>query len=404
MATPVSCTLTARWVFPVSGPPIEGGAITVEGPCITAVEPPGVRAADLDLGDCAVIPGLVNAHTHLDLTGLRGRVPFTGDFTAWLRAVIRHRQTRSAQQVEADIGAGLRASVRFGVTLLADISAGGASWRALADAPIHSVVFRELLGLLADRARQAAKDAHAWLIEHADSAAPFAGLSPHAPYSVRRELFIGSGWLARTHRVPLSVHLAETTAELELLQRHTGPFVPFLRELGVWDRDRLMGSVQSVIDTLDQPVPLLLVHGNYLPPSTRIPRHATVVYCPRTHAYFGHEPHPFRDFLARGVRVALGTDSLASNPDLDLLAEARFLHACYPDVPGATLLHMATLAGAEALGLDEVTGSLQPGKSADLVVLPLEEGVAQSGDPHSLVLGSERLPVRVMSRGRWVVS
>src|SRR5262245_59976688 len=117
MATPVPFTLTARWAFPVSGPPIEGGLVTVDGPCITAIEPPGARAADLDLGDCAILPGLVNAHTHLDLTGLRGRGPFTGDFTAWLRAVIQHRLARSAPEVAADIGAGVAESLRFGVTL-----------------------------------------------------------------------------------------------------------------------------------------------------------------------------------------------------------------------------------------------------------------------------------------------
>src|SRR5205085_8085675 len=110
---------------------------------------------------------------------------------------------------------------------------------------------------------------------------------------------------------------------------------------------------------------LLLIHANYLRTETPIDERATIVYCPRTHAAFGHPPHPFREFLARGVRVALGTDSLASNPDLDLLAEARFVHARHPDVPGATLLRMATLNGAEALSFADVTGSLIPGKSAD---------------------------------------
>jgi cytosine/adenosine deaminase-related metal-dependent hydrolase len=393
-------TLTARWLLPVAGPPLPGGLLTFDADRIVAVEPHGTRRADLDLGDCAIIPGLVNAHTHLDLTGLRGQAPYHGDFTAWLRAVIHHRLARTAEQVEADVRAGLAESVRAGVTLLADVSAGGVSWPVLAGAPVRSVVFRELLGLPADRAQQAAADAQRWLADRADSAAPCAGLSPHAPYSVRHELFLASGLLAGSRRVPLSVHLAETTAELELLQRQEGPFVPFLQVLGVWDADGLVRSVQQVIDYLDQRVPLLLAHGNYLPDSICIPPRATVVYCPRTHAFFGHPEHPFRSLLARGVRVALGTDSLASNPDLDLLAEARFLHARFPDLPGGTLLHLATLAGAEALGLQEVTGSLEPGKSADLVVLPLPAGAA--GDPHALVLESSAPPSRTLSRGQWV--
>ena len=102
-----------------------------------------------------------------------------------------------------------------------------------------------------------------------------------------------------------------------------------------------------------------------------MPPSASIVYCPRTHAAFGHPPHPFRDFLARGTRVALGTDSLASNRDLDMLAEARFVHRKFPEVPGATLLKMATLNGASVLTWGGETGSLTPGKSADLVIVPL---------------------------------
>src|SRR5262249_1272892 len=112
-----------------------------------------------------------------------------------------------------------------------------------------------------------------------------------------------------------------------------------------------------------------------------------------------HPPHPFRDFLARGVRVALGTDSLASNPDLDMLAEARFVHRRYPDVSGATLLRMATLAGAEALGWADETGSLEPGKSADLVMLPLSG--KEEDDPHRLIFDSDVPDRAVLWRGRW---
>src|SRR5947208_1596350 len=124
MTTP-TWTLTARWLFPVSAPPLEGGVLTLAGERIVAVESHG--RADLDLGDCAILPGLVNAHVHLDLSGLRGAVPFTGDFTDWLRAVIRHRRARTPAQIEADVRAGLAESLRAGVTLLGDISGGGLS-------------------------------------------------------------------------------------------------------------------------------------------------------------------------------------------------------------------------------------------------------------------------------------
>jgi cytosine/adenosine deaminase-related metal-dependent hydrolase len=381
---------------------MERGLLTIAGERIVAVEPEGTRPFNLDLGEAAVLPGLVNAHTHLDLTGLRDRPPFPGDFTTWLREVIASRRARAPERVEADIRAGIEESLAHGVTLLGDVSAGGASWEALAAAPLRAVVFQELLGLPRERADAALEAARQWLAGYRATPTCRQGLSPHAPYSVRGNLFLEAARLAREQepRAPLAVLLAETREELELLHHHTGPFVAFLQELGVWDPDGLADSPRSVMSLCNQAIPKLFIHGNYLAPTARFPQLSSVVYCPRTHAAFGHPPHPFRSFLARGFCVALGTDGLASNPDLDLLAEARFLHQHYPDVGGADLLRMATLNGARALGWDGETGSLEAGKSADLVVLPLPPG--EHADPHWLVLGSRHPVSRVLWRGRWV--
>src|SRR5436190_3894781 len=132
-------TLTARWVFPASGPPLEGGTVTVRGDRIEAVEPRGVRTADEHLGNVALIPGLVNAHTHLDLSGARGLIPPTDPdhFTDWLRGVIAYRRSRTPEQTQADIRAGLAECLRSGTTLVGDIAAGGQSWDALAAAPLR---------------------------------------------------------------------------------------------------------------------------------------------------------------------------------------------------------------------------------------------------------------------------
>jgi cytosine/adenosine deaminase-related metal-dependent hydrolase len=193
--------------------------------------------------------------------------------------------------------------------------------------------------------------------------------------------------------------LAETCAELELLEHHSGPFATFLSELGVWDPQGFVSDAEAVLRLNAESSAVLIAHGNYLHAHAQVPRGGTIVYCPRTHAAFGHKPHPFRDFLAAGVRVALGTDSLASNPDLDVLAEARFLHQLYPDVPGDVLLRMATLSGAEALGWQDETGSLAAGKSADFVIVPLPS--EESEDPHLLFLNSV-LPIQsVLWRGEW---
>jgi cytosine/adenosine deaminase-related metal-dependent hydrolase len=391
------CSLTARWVFPVDGPPIERGVVTVLGEQIYAVEPHGRRTPDIDLGNAAILPGLVNAHTHLDLTGLRGRCPPSPDFTGWLRQVIAHRRTVTPEQTQADIRAGIDECLRFGTALVGDIASSGASWEALAEAPLRAVVYYELLGLTRERAAAAWEAWRWWHRSLPDLPDCRPGVSPHAPYSARWELFLGAATFVQ---IPVAIHLCESRAELWLLGDRCGPFVDFLKELGAWDPAGLAESPDEILRVMEGVNPVTFAHGNYLSSDgpVPVPDNGTLVYCPRTHAAFGHPPHPFRDFLARGVRVALGTDSLASNPDLDILAEARFIHARHPDVRGATLLRMATLSGAEALGRSDC-GSLSLCKSADLVVLPLPDHDAD--DPHCLVFESSATVSAVMFRGRW---
>jgi cytosine/adenosine deaminase-related metal-dependent hydrolase len=390
--------LTARWIFPVASGPIENGTISLKEGRIANVEPKAARTPDLDLGNAAIIPGLVNAHTHLDLSGLRGKAPPGPDFTGWLKSVIAHRRARLPEQVQDDARAGLAEALRHGTTLIADIAGEGATWAILAEARCRSVVFREILGLPAHRALPVWKEAMKWAAEHPDADSCQAGLSPHAPYSVHHSLIRAAANVGLIN----SIHVAETAAEIELLDQHRGPFVEFLSELGVWEEDGLARSIDWILWQSSRSWSTLLVHGNYLPPDAAIPASATIVYCPRTHAAFGHPPHPFREFLARGVRVALGTDSLASNPDLDLLAEARFIHERFPDFPGDQLLKLATLSGAEALRLGHEVGSLETGKSAELVVvaLPDEEAV----DPHRLLFepkSAAAVPRQTMWKGNW---
>ncbi len=389
-----SQVLTARWVLPVEGEPLHQGTVTIAGERIVGVGRRGERSADLDLGNTALLPGLVNAHTHLDLTGLRGQLPTTPDFTGWLRGVIDYRRTRFSAEIQRDIQAGLEESLAHGTTLVGDISAGGLSWSPLSARGIGAVVFYELIGLSRDRARQAWAGARRWLADHPAQSGVTAGLSPHAPYSARRSLFRAAASCARRLGLCLQTHLAEAHSESELLQHRSGPFVRFLNELGVYDETALAHSQHDVLALAAAPH-LSVAHGNYL---GDVPANAAVIYCPRTHAAFGHATHPFQQLLSAGNCVALGTDSLASNPDLSILAETRFLHAKFPDVPGRALLSMATLAGARALGRAHETGSLVAGKLADLVAVPLPNH--ERADPHDLLFESDTRPSAVWCSGR----
>jgi len=395
-----SWTLGARWVFPIDGQPLEHGTLTLRGGRILAVEPCGSRTPDTDIGNAALVPGFANAHTHLDLSGLRNKTPPRADFTDWLRAVIQHRRSQTREQIQKDIEHGLAESLASGTTLLGDIAAQGLSWPALCGAPLRSVVFYELLGLPRARAHQAWAAACAWVRQHRPTSACRPGLSTHAPYSVRTSLFRAAASLAQQYHLPLATHLAESFAELRLLTQQQGPFVTFLKDLGVWDSEGLVDKPETVIDLHAKASAALFVHANYLHPSTTIPQGATVVYCPRTHAAFGHKPHPFCEFLAAGVRVALGTDSLASNPDLSVLNEARYLHEEFPDLSGEAILRMATLSGAEALGWQDETGSLAVGKSADFTVLKLPN--TDAGNPHDLIFSAAAAVDQVYIRGEKV--
>ena len=415
-------TLAARYVFPVEGPPIANGRVSVEDGRIVGVRGPddGGPAPDLDLGNAAITPGFVNAHTHLDLDPI-GPAPAGGteDEVAWLSKVVAARRGQP-------VGSGTLASVRnvaeasrLGTTLLADTTAAGQSWEAVAAAPLRAVVFHELIGLNRLRGLETSGSAFDWLaaVDPAglDPAAPppanfktRAGLSPHAPYST-------AGWLyhrAATSRRPLSTHLAEMPEELELLETRQGPLRDFLEGLGAWDPDwEPIGSRPA--DYLrkgdNRQADWIVAHGNYLPPedfwqlrpqAASDGQRVAVAYCPRTHARFGHAPHPYRAMLERGVIVCLGTDSLASSPTLGILDEARFLHARDGGVGGALLLTMATLFGAWALRLDHLTGSLKVGKSADLAVIPLPD--RDDPDPHALLLESDLPVLATMFQGGFV--
>jgi len=411
-----SLTLSARYVFPVEGPPIADGCLTIQGGRIAWVGSARERVADLDLGNVALVPGFINAHTHLELSPIE-RHPVTAEAAvenevAWLRRVVDQRRERSLDDLREAIGRNIRECLQAGTTSLADTTTAGLSWDQLAEAPLRAVVFAELIGLKRSRGLQTSAEAWDWLGTIRPEAQVIAnarpGLSPHAPYST-------SGWLyhkAAASRLPLSTHLAEMPEELELLERGRGPLRDFLEELGAWDDEwepigpRPADYVRrGELRNADW----LVAHGTYIDPAEfwqfrpeAAPNNhrVAIAFCPRTHARFGHAPHPYRALLERGVVVCLGTDSRASNPSLSVLDEMRFLHRRDESLNGPLLLTMGTLFGAWALRAETTTGSLKIGKSADLAIIDLPDDEAP--DPHQLLLESDLPVVATMFEGRFV--
>ncbi len=399
-------TYRARWVW-TDGRWLENGRVTIAGGWIVAVATDR-QPGEVDLGDQILLPGLVNAHAHLEFSGLAQPLPYDKTFASWIRNVVQWRRGQTDADCRAAIQRGLDESARAGVAAVGEIStrpwdtslvAGeGANEGEFGEPRLpRIVVFREVLGLQPDaRAPQMAVARQHFALGHEVNLAAgsertlwSSGLSPHAPYSVSRELFADVVSLAQETNCPVAMHLAETLDELELLYSGTGPLAELFTEWGLW-RPGQQAGFRSPLEVLEQLSPLtrvLVIHGNYLG-NLELDYLAgrdqfTVVYCPRTHAYFQHDRYPLPAFLKRGIRVALGTDSRASNPDLNLLREVRHVASLYPEVAPAELMEMATRHGAEALGLDRIIGSIAPHKRAMFCVLPMSSSLR---DPFEAVL------------------
>ncbi|MDP1798639.1 MAG: amidohydrolase family protein [Planctomycetaceae bacterium] len=401
-------TLRAKWIIPVDGRPIEGGSVSLQGGRILAVGE-DVRTDTVDLGEVAIVPGFVNAHTHLEFSALPAPLSPGLPFTDWLKRVIQYRREHPSVVRDA-IQAGLKESVAGGTTLIGDIATSGwtpQDYEGAASKGPRVVVFQELLGLSPERIAPLCALAETHLGD--DPAGPIARrmLSPHAPYSVHPQVLDHAISLTAPQRGrTLAMHLAETASERELLETGGGEFRDFLQDMGVWQPDLFGGrSYGDILESLGDLPRGLIVHGNDLRDKelmrlAQFP-HLTTVYCPRTHAAFGHPPHPWLTLLSLGGTVAIGTDSRASNPDLSMWNELQFLAERFPDVPHHTLLKLGTWAGATALGLRSDCGSLTPGKRADFAIIELRDPAFR--DPNFDLFAPGNRVIGTMIGGEWAV-
>jgi cytosine/adenosine deaminase-related metal-dependent hydrolase len=377
--------LTARWLLPIADRPLLNGWVAVDRGRIVASGRAGAslplrdEAPLVDLGPFAVLPALVNAHVHLELSWMRGLVPRAGRFTDWVPAMLRRRAAApGAEEVQRAVDAAIAELRASGTGLVGDISNSLATVAPLRRSALEGVVFHEVLRLAADGADDvldaALRAQERW---GTDGRFPVS-LAPHAPYSVSPRLFQGlRAAQARTPFLPSSVHVAESPEEVELLRSGHGPWRALLEQLGAWD-PAWVPPAASPVTYLDRMGVLgdrlLAVHAVQCGDgdlATLKARGATAVTCPRSNDYVGVGDPPVGRFYASGLAVAVGTDSLASNDDLNLFAELARLRHLAPEVPAASIVESATMAGARALGLEAVAGSIEPGKRASLIAVAL---------------------------------
>lgn len=402
-------THAALRVVPVEGPPLENGCVVVRGERIVAVGPRRIAEGNIvEHGDAVLLPGFVNAHTHLEFSQLTAPLGRRGiPFHDWVHEVIAHRMSPAFDGVAA-VRLGLQQSLAAGVTTIGDI-ATVVPYAFFDDPPAAGrvVSFFEMIGLSPERAKSELARLDEFL-PRADHPNSLRGISPHAPYSVHPDLVATAASRSAERRVPLAFHLAEMREELQLLAVGAGPLVDSLDKLGFWAAGNIPPGSKPLdyLRVLSKAHRSLIIHGNYLSDDDAVflAEHAdrmTVVYCPRTHHFFGHEPHPFVKLLEAGVAVAVGTDGRCSNPDLNLHDELRFLHRTYPQLSAERIVRLGTLDGARALGLSDQIGSLAPGKQADFVVLRSSD---VGDDPYEAILAPTARVERVVYAGRLVAT
>jgi 5-methylthioadenosine/S-adenosylhomocysteine deaminase len=376
----------ARWVVPVTAPPIANGVVAVDGERIAFVgeaadAPPG---DDHDLGESLLMPGLVNAHCHLELTAMRGFLEDL-EFHRWiLRLTNARRSVLDSDALLDSARYGIEEGLLAGVTCFADTGASGVVMQALREAGARGINYQEVFGPDPAQCAESMADLRTKVegLRYLETPLVRLGISPHAPYTVSDDLFRAAVELAREQHLPMAIHIAESELEQQLVVNADGRFAEGLRRRGITVQSR----GRTPVDLLDRlgvlDVQPLLIHCVRLDDrdvqriaETRSP----VAHCPVSNAKLGHGVAPLDELLDAGVVVGLGSDSMASNNRMDILEEARIALLAqrarvksFGAPSAADVLEMATLGGATAIGLGDRIGSLEEGKQADLAAFALD--------------------------------
>ena len=384
--------IRARLVVPMDGEAIENGAVAIAGNEIVEVGrfadlKANHRADVLDLGEQILLPGLINAHCHLDYTMLRGKIPPQRSFTDWIRAINALKAALSPEDYLASIAAGLGHAKNFGTTTIINLEAFPDLLARMPRSPLRiwwcteMIDFREPV-----RVDELNHTLNNWFQSHKDWLGGY-GLAPHAPYTASASLYSKTAETGARENALLTTHLAESAEEMEMFRDSRGALYEFLISLGRDMSD--CGGVTPVAHFLkhknttgsallrsaqNDNKEWLIAHMNELTESdfdllSPAPKF-NVVHCPRSHTFFGHSSFELKKLRALGFNVCLGTDSLASNSSLSLFSEMRELLRKEPWVSPREVLAMATVNGAQALGLKNSLGQIRKGALADFIAIP----------------------------------
>ncbi len=377
----------AKTVLTMDGPPIDNGAVAVAAERIAAVgrfeEVQAQGGAVTDLGEMVLLPGLINAHCHLDFTSLRGAIAPQRSFTDWILQINGLRRDLSDEDYLESIARGFEEAKRWGTTAIANIESMPALLSRMAPPLLRTWWFAELIDV---RPRLPAEEMIADALTSFQGKQDWRGgfgLSPHAPYTASPKLISLAADAARQSDLLLTMHLAESEEEMEMFRTGRGGLFNFLQSLGRSMGDCGEGKTPLAVMLERQAIDQhwILVHLNELTEEDFARLEAGprfhIAHCPRSSRYFRHRPFALRRLVDLGFNVCLGTDSLASNSSLSLFAEMRAVREAHPDFPSERILEMATVNGARALHQETALGKIRQGFLADMIALPMENA---SGD------------------------
>ena len=407
--------LRARVVLPISRPSIEDGAVLITGNRIAQVGPWKEFSSDsgntIDLGETILMPGLINAHCHLDYTDMAGQVPPQKSFTDWIRLMLATKAGWNYSEYAESWIRGAHMLRKTGTTTVADFEAVPELLPDVwSSTPLRVISLLEMTGVKSRREPRAILQENVNHIVTLPGGRCRPGLAPHAPYSTAPELLRLSADMARQRHWPLSIHVSESIQEFEMFTKGRGIMFDWLLRNG---RDLSDCGERSPVQHLDRYGALncLAVHVNYLADGDAkllAKRKASVAHCPRSHAYFGHTDFPLDRFTRAKVNVCLGTDSLATvykKPrqivELSMFDEMQAFAVKFPRVSPEKILRMATVNGARALGMEGEAGEISEKALADLIVIPFKGKIE---DAHEAATHHRGEVMASLIDGEWAVA
>jgi cytosine/adenosine deaminase-related metal-dependent hydrolase len=388
----------AKVIIPVTKPPIFSGCVEIKDQRIVGIysykelRQASPKAKFIDLEDLVLFPALANVHTHLELSALRFRILPSGSFINWLHQVIKKRETLTPVEMADSARFALLELWREGISILGDVGNTGITIPVLNESPLRGYFFEEILcfkGKIELKDRQSI------------NGRVKTTYSAHSPYTVTPIMIQAIKSYTRRHKTPFMIHCAESQEEVDFLLRGEGPLVNLLVSRRKWDESFTVKGFTPVsylesLGVLDENT--ILVHCVHLTEEDlRIlkKRNPIICLCPRSNLYTGAGIPKLPQLLACGLRVVLGTDSLASVDRLSIFEEIKTLHSFYPEVPATELLLMATQRGAKVLGFDGAC-QLTEGATPDLLAISLSFPLIE--DPEKALIEFIRAEKKIVYR------